>query len=147
MKCIICRRKIGPREARQYINVYTCFDARRLYTCLDCEAAFDRLIDALPRDLDGRALSIGRSELEALKLATDRKRLEQRLRAARSVLVPQARRNFGRGRFNFLLRQLIGDNGMVLQWQTRNWPSKPVAYLNQQTTEGNVSYNLAEVGA
>jgi len=80
--------------------------------------------------------------LEALKLATDRKRLEKRLRAVCSVLELATRRDFGRGRFDFEGRRLIGDNGMILQWQTRDKPDEPVTYRNQQTTKGTVTYSL-----
>lgn len=144
MKCVICGNTIGDRETRTHVNVYRDGKPnRKLYACSACgvdDGPFDRLIDALPVDSDNNPLDVSRSELEALKLATDRKRLKKRLRAARSVMKLAIRRDFGLGRFDFDKRTLTGDNGMVLYWATRSRPNEPVAYFNQQTTEGNVIY-------
>jgi len=146
MKCVICGNIIGTRQSFTYVNVYR--DGKRhrtLYACDNCgeqDGPFDRLIDSLPVDDNGSPLDVSRAELEALKLATDRKRLEKRLREARSVLVADVRKRFGRGRLDFAGRRLIGDDGLTLQWRTRAMPDKPVAYLNQQTTVGNVSLEV-----
>jgi len=146
MKCVICGTTIGNRETRSHVLVYSkSRPCRKLFACSTCgidKGPLDRLIDALPVNSDGNPLDVCRAELEALKLATDRKRLEKRLRAASAVLEPATRRNFGRGHFNFLRRQLIGNNGAVLQWRTRKRPDKPDTFHNQQTTEGNVSFTV-----
>jgi len=141
VKCAICDKQIGIAELRTYVRLWKGTTSRKVYACGDCQEAFDRLIDALPVDNGGCPIDVGQIEQEALKLATDRKRLEKRLRAARSVMSLHVRRNFGRGRLDFLQRQLIGDNGMVLQWRTRRESDKPVSHLNQQTTVGIVSYS------
>jgi len=143
MKCVICGTTIATHLTHSYVHVYRDGEAhRRLFACSVCSAdngPFDRLIDSLPVDDNGSPLDVSRAELEALKLATDRKRLEKRLREARSVLVADVRKRFGQGRLDFAGRRLIGDDGLTLQWRTRAMPDKPVAYLNQQTTVGNVS--------
>ena len=99
MRCVICEATIGSREPRSYVHVYRNGKPRRkLYACSVCSEsheAFDRLIDALPVDEDGNLLDVTRAEIEALILATDRKRLEKRLREARSVLRADVRRRFG----------------------------------------------------
>lgn len=146
MKCTICSNIIGSREIRSYVTVYC--DGKphhRLYACSTCGAnngPFDRLIDSLPIDSSGALLNVSRAELEALKLATNRKGLEKRLRAARSMMSTNLRGHFGRGRFDFANRRLIGNSGMILQWRTRAMPDKPIAYLNQQTTVGTVDFDV-----
>lgn len=143
MKCRICDKTIGVVEPRAYVRLYKGNTARKVYACGDCQEAFDLWIDSLPVDSGGCPVDVCRSEAKALLVAVNRKALEKRLRAARSILELQTRRDFGRGRFDFKGRRLIGDNGMILQWQTRDKPNEPVAYQNQQTTEGTVSYSLA----
>ena len=144
MKCVICGQTIGSRETRAYVMVYRNGRPRKLYACGTCNGGrfgsqFDRLIDALPVDSDGRLLNVSRAELQALILATSREKLEKRLREARACLVKDLKQRFGRGRFDFANRRLVGDNKLVLQWQTRPAPEKTVAYLNQQTTTGYVN--------
>jgi len=143
MKCVICHKTISSGRNRSYVTVNRDNKPhRKLYACETCSidnGPFDRLIDALPTGEDGNPLDIKRTELEALKLTTDRKRLERRLRGARSNLILfDRRRNFGHGRFDFDKRTLTGDNGIVLQWQTRNKPDEPITYQNQQTQDGTV---------
>jgi len=141
MKCVICGKKIGATEPRAYVRRWNSITGCQMCACDDCQAPFDRLIDVLPVDESGCSLNVSRFELEALKLGTDRKRLEKRLQAAWSILEMQSRRDFGHGRFDFNGRRLLGDNGMVLQWQTRNKPDEPITYQNQQTVIGIVSYS------
>jgi len=78
MKCVICGTTIGTLETRTYIHVYRDNKHRRkLYACSVCgkhDGPFDRLIDSLPVDENGSPLDVSRAELEALILATDRKR-------------------------------------------------------------------------
>jgi hypothetical protein len=52
----------------------------------------------------------------ALAYASDRARLRRRLFEARTDLADRYRKQFGRGRFDFAGRRLIGDNGLTLQW-------------------------------
>ncbi len=81
---------------------------------------------------------VSRNELEALRVAADKKRLLARLKQARACLWPDFRSKFGKGRFDFEKRQLIGDNGIILQWRTREHPGEPEGYRNQQTNRGTV---------
>ena len=74
----------------------------------------------------------------ALALASNPAKLRKRLHEARSVLTAVGRKAFGRGRFDFHGRRLIGNNGLALQWLTRPEPDQPVNYRNQQTTVGCV---------
>lgn len=74
----------------------------------------------------------------ALTLATNRKQLKQRLMEAKSVLVDRIRKGFGKGTFYFEERQLVGDNGYVLQWRVRMHPEQSISYENQQTSRGCV---------
>ena len=77
-----------------------------------------------------------RLEEAALKLAANRIALRQRLQEARSCLCREVAKEFGKGRFDFTGRRLIGGNGLVLQWQTRMDPDRPETYVNQQTSRG-----------
>ena len=79
-----------------------------------------------------------RLEGAALKLAANRTALRQRLQEARSCLCREIAKEFGKGRFDFAGRRLIGGNGLVLQWQTRMDPDRPETYVNQQTSRGCV---------
>ena len=144
MKCRICDKTIGVADQRSYVIVYKDDTTRKVYACGDCQATFDRWIDALPTDENGNPIDVCHAEAKAWLMATNRKALEKRLRAARAVLTLVARRDFGRGRFDFDERTLTGDNGMMLEWGVRDIPDKPVAYLNQQTTEGTVSYRFID---
>lgn len=74
----------------------------------------------------------------ALTLATNRKQLKQRLMEAKSVLVDKIRKGFGQGTFHFEERQLVGDNGYILQWRVRMHPDQAITYENQQTSRGCV---------
>jgi len=143
VKCRICGLTIGVTDQRSYVRLYKgdtdCAGmARKVYACSNCQGAFDRWIDSLPVDEDGRPIDVCRNEAKALLIAADRQALLKRLRAARSVLAVHVRRSFGEGRFDFDKRTLTGDNGMVLRWKTRHIPDKPVAYRNQQTNIGIV---------
>ena len=140
MKCRVCDKTIGVAELRSYVHLYKGNATRKTYACGDCQDAFDHWIDALPTDENGNLIDVSYAEAKALLLATDRRALKKRLRAARAILQGDVRRRFGQGHFDFDQRTLTGDNGMVFQWKTRAMPDKPVAYLNQQSTEGNVSY-------
>lgn len=150
MKCVICGRTVKTWETYSFVNLYRGDERRRtLYACGTCgceDGPFDRLIDALPTGPGDQPQEVCRAEIEALILATDPKRLEKRLREARSVLTDTGRKTFGRGRFDFANRRLIGNNGLALQWFTRAMPDKPVAYLNQQTSIGHVSVCTASEG-
>ena len=85
--------------------------------------------------LSGPAISF--SERAALKLAADKTALRKRLQEARSCLIPELCKLFGKGRFDFARRRLVG-NGLILQWRTRLYPDQPESYENQQTTCGCV---------
>jgi len=76
---------------------------------------------------------------KALTMARDRKALEKRLRSARNVLMADLRKLFGKGRFDYTERRLVGNNGLILQWRTRRMPHLSVSYRNQQTSEGEVT--------
>jgi hypothetical protein len=84
------------------------------------------------------ALSTNANERAALELAADRKCLHQRLTEAKAVMTNQYRRLFGKGRFDFANRRLIGENNLVLQWLPRMRPDLPESYTNQQTNRGVV---------
>ena len=91
-------------------------------------------IDSVINDLDdaasGKCLhcgltlgTISDNERKALALSYNETRLRRRLEEARETLVD--RKLFGFGRFDFGGNRLIGDNGLVLQWQTRPEPDQP----------------------
>lgn len=107
----------------------------------------DALLDGVGHAAAGNCLHCGTplvndyssaNEREALLLAADKKRLRKRLQDARSVLTTETARRFGKGKFDFAGRRLIGNNGLILQWQTRQFPNRPEDYNNQQTTVGTV---------
>ena len=77
-------------------------------------------------------------EQVAVTVGENRKQLRQRLMEARAVLVREIREGFGKGKFDFERKQLVGENGFVLQWLVREWPDQPVSYKNQQTSRGTV---------
>jgi len=79
------------------------------------------------------------NEAKALLLASNRLLLGRRLSAARAVLFSNLRKAFGpEGRFDFDGKRILGNNGLVLQWQTRYKPDEPESYYNQQTNVGIV---------
>lgn len=78
------------------------------------------------------------NEQMALAVASNRKLLRNRLNEARAVLVDSIRKTFGKGTFDFEKRQLIGENGYILQWKVRMRPELPESYQNQQTSRGCV---------
>lgn len=84
-------------------------------------------------------MSTDRLEKLALEVGNSRTALRKRLQVARGVLIGHFNRQFGRGRFDFANKHLIGDNGLFLQWQTRYYPDQPESYRNQQTSRGVVS--------
>ena len=71
------------------------------------------------------------------QLSEDRKWLKQRLLRAKGCLGDPARKAFAPWKFDFRKKQLKGK-GVVLQWQTRLHPTRPVSYRNQQTSIGIV---------
>lgn len=79
---------------------------------------------------------LSHNERAALALASDPAALRRRLQEARSVMTD--RKRFGKGRFDFAGRRLIGDNSLALQWLTRLEPDQPESYRNQQTNRGCV---------
>ena len=81
---------------------------------------------------------ISRNEEAALAVGNDRKALRKRLQEAKSCLCREYLNGFGKGRFAFANRRLIGDNGLVLEWRTRRFPDRPESYNNQQTSRGSV---------
>jgi hypothetical protein len=81
---------------------------------------------------------ISRAEQQALALASRPAALRKRLQEARSVLTREVSKQFGLGHFDFSRRRLVGENGLVLQWQKRLYPDQPESYENQQTTRGSV---------
>jgi hypothetical protein len=107
----------------------------------------DSMLDDLGHAAAGKCLHCGNplatdysssAERDALALAADKKELLNRLQEARSVLTAAVSKQFGKGRFDFPGRRLVGENGIVLQWRTRCYPDKPESYENQQTTRGCV---------
>lgn len=104
-------------------------------------------IDSVINDLDdaasGKCLhcgltlgTISDNERKALALSYNETRLRRRLEEARETLVD--RKLFGFGRFDFGGNRLIGDNGLVLQWQTRPEPDQPESHRNSQNGKGYV---------
>jgi hypothetical protein len=77
-------------------------------------------------------------EQVAVTVGENRKQLRQRLVEARAVLSDHVREGFGKGKFDFERKQLVGENGFVLQWLVRERPDEPVSYENQQTSRGTV---------
>ena len=107
----------------------------------------DSMLDDLGHAAAGKCLHCGNplataysssAERDALTLAADKKELRKRLQEARSALTPELSKRFGKGRFDFAGRRLVGDNGLLLEWRTRCHPAKPESYENQQTTRGCV---------
>lgn len=107
----------------------------------------DALLDGVGHAASGNCLHCGTplandyssaNERKALLLAADKQRLRKRLQDARSVLRTETALRFGKGKFDFAGRRLIGNNGLILQWQTRQFPDQPEDYNNQQTTVGAV---------
>ena len=78
------------------------------------------------------------AEQEALALAANKRQLRRRLQDTHACLSTLYARRFGKGRFDFAGRRLIGANGLVLQWRTRQYPHQPEGPGNQQTTRGIV---------
>jgi hypothetical protein len=78
------------------------------------------------------------NEQKAWELAADRDALERRLRDAKAYLYDGSR--FGKGRFDFDLKRLVGNNGLYLQWLPRLHPEHPESYDNQQTNIGCVIF-------
>jgi len=78
------------------------------------------------------------AEQKAIALSQNKAELHRRLLDAKTVLTNQYKSGFGAGAFDFENKRLIGDNGLVLQWQTRSHPELPESYDNQQTTVGTV---------
>jgi hypothetical protein len=80
------------------------------------------------------------SDLEQIALSTaeNRKQLKAFLNEQRANLAPVVRNGFGKGKFDFENRCLIGDNGYRLQWKLRLRPEQPIDYKNQQTSRGIV---------
>lgn len=77
-------------------------------------------------------------EQVAESVGENRKQLRNRLVEARAVLAREIREGFGKGKFDFERRQLVGENGYVLQWLVREYPDQPISYQNQQTSRGVV---------
>ncbi len=103
------------------------------------------MIDSLIEDLGDagkgtclhcRQALVSDNERAALALAADKTALCRRLREA----IPQQTdpKLFGKGRFDFAKRRLIGANGLVLQWQTRPEPDQPETSRNEQYPFGYV---------
>ena len=78
------------------------------------------------------------NEQKAIELSNDKMRLLKRLKDARYALSEGYRKGFGKGKFDFENRRLIGSNRVVLQWQLRDRPDLPESTLNQQTSIGIV---------
>jgi len=78
------------------------------------------------------------TEQAARAVGNDRKMLRKRLQAARACLTAEVSRLFGKGRFDFTNRRLIGGNGLTLQWFVRCYPNLPESYRNPQTNCGTV---------
>jgi len=141
MKCVICGETIGKNETRSSVSLHN-WDkfSRHIFACVVCSiknGPFDRLIDALPTDGLGRLQDMSNLELQALVIATDRKKLLKRLRAAKTCLLDHYKKAFSKPRFDFRGRRLIGD-GFALEWRIRQMPDKAISYHNQQTSIGTV---------
>jgi hypothetical protein len=76
------------------------------------------------------------NELRARELSMRPRLLRKRLEEARAVLTN--RKQFGKSNFDFANKRLVGENGLHLQWQTRQYPDQPESYENQQTNRGFV---------
>jgi len=77
-------------------------------------------------------------EQMAIKLSKDKTLLLKRLKEAKKCLSKSLAHGFGKGKYEFENKRLIGDNGIVLQWYLRNNENEPIGYNNQQTTIGCV---------
>ena len=83
-------------------------------------------------------LAISFNERAARALASKPADLRKRLQDAKSVLTREYAKRFGKGRFDFHGKRLVGENGLILQWLTRMYPDQPISYRNQQTNRGTV---------
>jgi hypothetical protein len=57
---------------------------------------------------------------------------------ARAVLRSEYRKYFTTPVLDYKKKQLVGTDGYVLQWLTRERPDQPESYENQQTSVGTV---------
>ena len=115
-------RRAGPhRYAPEIDSVINDLDDAASGKCLHCGLTLGTISD---------------NERKALALSYNETRLRRRLEEARETLVD--RKLFGFGRFDFGGNRLIGDNGLVLQWQTRPEPDQPESHRNSQNGKGYV---------
>ena len=82
---------------------------------------------------------MGNNERGAIQASKNRKWLLKRLLSAKSTLNRAVSVFHAPWKFDFKLKCLTSRNKkLVLQWQTRRFPEKPINYKNQQTTQGIV---------
>ncbi|KKN01179.1 hypothetical protein LCGC14_1130200 [marine sediment metagenome] len=75
-------------------------------------------------------------EQKAKELGLDKTRLLD----ARLTMTLSARKDFGKGMYQFNHRRLVSDDGTwALVWQLRKQPNEPISYENQQTSIGTVT--------
>lgn len=105
----------------------------------------DSMIDDLGHAVTGKCLHCGKAldgsdnrEQMAMSLGYCPTALRQRLQQVRDTLLVD-REGFGDGFFYFASGLLIGDNGVILKWQTRRKPDEPISEDNPQTTTGHVA--------
>ena len=86
------------------------------------------------------AREVSLNEFEALCLSLGEVRLHKRLNEAKSLLHLKYRKMFRPGIFKPAEKALYSDTpfGYRLKWQTRQHPTEPESYENQQTTIGVV---------
>lgn len=69
--------------------------------------------------------------------------LEEALRDMVEVLREDLRKAFKGARFEFSGKRLVAKNGSdALIWSMRQYPDKPIAYRNQQSSLGRVTHAL-----
>lgn len=81
------------------------------------------------------------NEKKARELAKDRKWLLKRLLSAKNCLDRIIQGHHTPWKFDFQTKRLISKSGrIVLQWQIRRHPERPINYENQQTSTGTVIF-------
>jgi hypothetical protein len=81
---------------------------------------------------------LNETELKAIELSNDPKRLLKRLKEAKKCLNKEYLVHFKNAKFDFEGKRLVGNNNYILQWLLRHNPNLPPDYDNQQTNQGVV---------
>jgi hypothetical protein len=81
----------------------------------------------------------------ALAYASNRRVLRQRLAQARADLAPLYRERFGKGRFDFSQRRLVGDNGLALVWLPCGSNGAPLRFGTVALTQDGIDWRGSRV--